>query len=92
MGCRPDARPPQRPQPPSRDATAPTDTRRHPRPPAIPPVARRSESIGSVESVKAASDVYAPVSGTVTDVNKVSPAGRGEPAGFGAGGDDASGP
>jgi hypothetical protein len=75
-----DAAPAARPRkanPPSRDATAPTDTRRHPRPPAIPPVARRSESIGSVESVKAASDVYAPVSGTVTDVNKVSPAGRG---------------
>jgi glycine cleavage system H lipoate-binding protein len=27
--------------------------------------------MASVESVKAASDVYAPVSGTVTEVNKV---------------------
>jgi hypothetical protein len=31
----------------------------------------RSASLASVESVKAASDVYAPVSGTVTEVNKV---------------------
>lgn len=29
----------------------------------------KGESFGSVESVKAASDVYAPVSGTVTEVN-----------------------
>ena len=28
------------------------------------------DSFGSVESVKAASDVYAPVSGTVTEVNE----------------------
>lgn len=29
----------------------------------------KGDSFGSVESVKAASDVYAPVSGTVTEVN-----------------------
>ena len=34
-----------------------------------PPRTRRSASFASVESVKAASDVYAPVSGTVTEVN-----------------------
>eukprot|EP01083_Nonionella_stella_P028690 79045_1 len=31
----------------------------------------KGESIGSVESVKAASDVYAPVSGTVVEINEV---------------------
>lgn len=31
----------------------------------------KGESFGSVESVKAASDVYAPVSGTVVEVNQV---------------------
>ncbi|GAX14280.1 glycine cleavage system H protein [Fistulifera solaris] len=31
----------------------------------------KGESFGSVESVKAASDVYAPVSGTVVEVNEV---------------------
>lgn len=30
----------------------------------------KGDSFGSVESVKAASDVYAPVSGTVTEVNE----------------------
>jgi len=30
----------------------------------------KGDSIGSVESVKAASDVYAPISGTVTEVNE----------------------
>lgn len=29
----------------------------------------KGDSFGSVESVKAASDVYAPVSGTVTEIN-----------------------
>ena len=31
----------------------------------------QGDSFGSVESVKAASDVYAPVSGTVVEVNEV---------------------
>lgn len=31
----------------------------------------KGDSFGSVESVKAASDVYAPVSGTVVEVNEV---------------------
>ncbi|GAX20044.1 glycine cleavage system H protein [Fistulifera solaris] len=31
----------------------------------------KGESFGSVESVKAASDVYAPVSGTVVEVNEI---------------------
>lgn len=31
---------------------------------------QRGDSFGSVESVKAASDVYAPVSGTVVEVNE----------------------
>merc|ERR1711879_1855 len=31
----------------------------------------KGDSFGSVESVKAASDVYCPVSGTVTEVNEV---------------------
>jgi hypothetical protein len=31
-----------------------------------------SDSFGAVESVKAASDVYMPVSGVVTEVNQVS--------------------
>lgn len=30
----------------------------------------KGDSFGSVESVKAASDVYAPVSGTVTEINE----------------------
>ena len=33
--------------------------------------ARSRRSFGSVESVKAASDVYSPVSGVVTEVNEV---------------------
>ena len=32
-------------------------------------VVKKDETMGAVESVKAASDVYAPVSGEVTDVN-----------------------
>lgn len=32
---------------------------------------KKGDSFAAVESVKAASDVYAPVSGTVTEVNKV---------------------
>ena len=32
---------------------------------------QKGESFGSVESVKAASDVYAPVTGTVVEVNEV---------------------
>ena len=35
----------------------------------MPPAWPLSESFASVESVKAASDVYAPVSGTVLEVN-----------------------
>ena len=31
----------------------------------------KGDSFGSVESVKAASDVYAPVSGTITEINEV---------------------
>ena len=31
----------------------------------------KGDSFGSVESVKAASDVYAPVTGTVTEINEV---------------------
>lgn len=31
---------------------------------------KKGESIGTVESVKAASDIYAPVSGTVSEVNE----------------------
>jgi glycine cleavage system H protein len=31
---------------------------------------QRDESFGTIESVKAASDLYAPVSGTVTEVNE----------------------
>ena len=38
-------------------------------PPSPPPFFPSSASFASVESVKAASDVYAPVSGTVTEVN-----------------------
>lgn len=34
-------------------------------------IMERREAFGSVESVKAASDIYAPVSGTVTEVNEV---------------------
>ena len=30
---------------------------------------KQSESISTIESVKAASDIYSPVSGTITDVN-----------------------
>jgi glycine cleavage system H protein len=33
----------------------------------------KGESFGSVESVKAASDIYAPVSGTVIEVNEAVP-------------------
>jgi glycine cleavage system H protein len=31
----------------------------------------KGDSFGSVESVKAASDVYAPVSGTVVEINEI---------------------
>eukprot|EP00563_Minutocellus_polymorphus_P020946 CAMPEP_0197734142 /NCGR_PEP_ID=MMETSP1434-20131217/44263_1 /TAXON_ID=265543 /ORGANISM="Minutocellus polymorphus, Strain CCMP3303" /LENGTH=160 /DNA_ID=CAMNT_0043321549 /DNA_START=85 /DNA_END=567 /DNA_ORIENTATION=+ len=31
----------------------------------------KGDSFGSVESVKAASDVYAPVSGTITEINEI---------------------
>jgi len=31
----------------------------------------KGDSFGSVESVKAASDVYAPISGTITEINEV---------------------
>jgi glycine cleavage system H protein len=37
--------------------------------PAVGDEFEKGDSFGSVESVKAASDVYAPISGTVTDVN-----------------------
>ncbi len=39
--------------------------------PAIGKDCKAGESFGAVESVKAASDVYSPVAGKVTDVNKV---------------------
>jgi glycine cleavage system H protein len=38
--------------------------------PEIGETFEKGDSFGSVESVKAASDVYAPVSGTVTEVNE----------------------
>ena len=38
--------------------------------PAVGKVVKRGEEIGVVESVKAASEVYAPVSGRVVEVNK----------------------
>jgi glycine cleavage system H protein len=38
--------------------------------PKVGAALKAGESFGVVESVKAASDVYAPVSGTVTEVNK----------------------
>jgi glycine cleavage system H protein len=38
--------------------------------PAVGKVLKAGESFGVVESVKAASDVYAPVAGTVLEVNK----------------------
>jgi glycine cleavage system H protein len=34
--------------------------------------ARNSDAFGAVESVKAASDVYVPATGTVTAINEVS--------------------
>ncbi len=37
--------------------------------PAVGSTVTAGESFGSVESVKAASDVFAPVSGTVTEIN-----------------------
>jgi glycine cleavage system H protein len=40
--------------------------------PAVGATVTAGESFGSVESVKAASDVYAPVSGEVLEVNSVS--------------------
>ncbi len=40
--------------------------------PAIGKKFSATDSFGSVESVKAASDVYAPVSGEVLEVNSVS--------------------
>jgi len=39
--------------------------------PAVGTVVSQGEQIGAVESVKAASDIYAPVSGTVEAVNEV---------------------
>ncbi|KAG1757496.1 glycine cleavage H-protein-domain-containing protein [Suillus lakei] len=39
--------------------------------PAIGSKVSKGDQIGAVESVKAASDIYAPVSGTVTEVNEV---------------------
>ena len=38
--------------------------------PAVGTKVKKGEAIAGVESVKAASDVYAPVSGTVTEANK----------------------
>ena len=38
--------------------------------PAVGAKVKKGEAIAGVESVKAASDVYAPVSGTVTEANK----------------------
>jgi len=38
--------------------------------PAVGKVVRRGEELGVVESVKAASEVYAPVSGKVVELNK----------------------
>jgi glycine cleavage system H lipoate-binding protein len=34
------------------------------------PYHRHADTIGAVESVKAASDIYAPVSGVVTEINE----------------------
>jgi glycine cleavage system H protein len=34
------------------------------------PYRRHADTIGAVESVKAASDIYAPVSGVVTEINE----------------------
>jgi glycine cleavage system H protein len=39
--------------------------------PAVGAALQRTKTLGVVESVKAVSDVYAPVSGTVTEVNGV---------------------
>lgn len=39
--------------------------------PSIGDEFEKGDSFGSVESVKAASDVYAPVSGTVVEINEV---------------------
>ncbi|KAG0708935.1 glycine cleavage H-protein-domain-containing protein [Suillus ampliporus] len=39
--------------------------------PAVGSKISKGSQIGAVESVKAASDIYAPVSGTVTEVNEV---------------------
>ncbi len=39
--------------------------------PPIGKLVKKGEEIGVVESVKAASEIYAPVSGTVVEVNKV---------------------
>jgi len=39
--------------------------------PAVGSKVLKGSQIGAVESVKAASDIYAPVSGTVTEVNEV---------------------
>ncbi|KIJ45110.1 hypothetical protein M422DRAFT_59921 [Sphaerobolus stellatus SS14] len=38
--------------------------------PAVGREIEKGESIGAVESVKAASDIYAPVSGTITKINE----------------------
>src|SRR3989442_9990379 len=39
-------------------------------PPPIGKTVKQGEPIGTVESVKAVSEIFAPVSGTVVDVNK----------------------
>ena len=39
--------------------------------PAVGKIVKRGEEIGVVESVKAASEVYAPVSGKIVEVNRV---------------------
>jgi glycine cleavage system H protein len=39
--------------------------------PAVGSKVSKGDQIGAVESVKAASDIYAPVSGVVTEVNEV---------------------
>ncbi|THH30070.1 hypothetical protein EUX98_g4107 [Antrodiella citrinella] len=38
--------------------------------PAVGTVVKQGDQIGAVESVKAASDIYAPVSGTVKEINE----------------------
>ena len=38
--------------------------------PAVGKSVKQHESLGTIEAVKAVSDIYAPVSGTITEVNK----------------------